>query len=236
MIHALSASKKCTGLFSLLLFLVFQTNAQTDAKQVLRSVYGKLQKAKDYSVQANIKVDMPFIRMLPIDATIYFKQKDKFKVESKSIAIVPRQGFDQSSRMLADTNSFTAVSQGNEMIGTVQTIVINIIPLSDTSDLILGKLWIDPQKSLILKSQLTTKSNGTILTEYSYGTQASYGLPDKMIFSVDVKKFKIPKGVATDLNTTPAEKKEKENKKGKIFITLSNYSVNKGIPDSIFKK
>jgi hypothetical protein len=201
-------------------------------------VYTKLQKAKDYSVNANIKVDMPFIRMMPIDATIYFKQKDKFHVESKSIAIVPRQGFDQSSRMLADTNSFTAVGQGTEMIGNIQASIISILPLSDTSDLILGKLWIDTKQNLILKSMLTTKSAGTIQTEYTYGTQSQYGLPDKMIFSVDVKKFKIPKGVATDINNTTDEKKKKENenKKGKIYITLSNYQVNKGIPDSKFKK
>lgn len=228
---------KFSFIFSLL-FASLTAFSQVDAGQTLRSVYSKLQKAKDYTVQANIKVDMPFIRMLPIDATIYFKQKDKFHVESKSIAIVPRQGFDQSSKMLADTNSFTAVSQGSEILGTIKTSLISILPLSDTSDLILGKLWIDPQQNLILKSQLTTKSNGTITTEYTYGSQSAYGLPDKMIFSVDVKKFKIPKGVATDINNTTDEKKKKENekKKGKIFITLTNYQMNKGIPDSKFKK
>jgi outer membrane lipoprotein-sorting protein len=211
--------------------------AQTDAKEILRQVYGKLQKAKDYSVQANIKIDMPFIRMMPVEAKIYFKQKDKFKVESKSIAIVPRQGFDQSSKMLADTNSFTAVIQGNDMINGTAVTIVNIIPLADSSDLILGKLWIDPKQSIILKSQLTSKSNGTILTEYSYGSQAAFGLPDKMIFSVDVKKFKIPKSMTADMNNNVAEKdKKKDAKQGKIFIVLSNYQVNKGISDSVFLK
>jgi hypothetical protein len=213
-------------------------HAQQNANQIIRAVYSKLQKAKDYSVMANIKVDMPFIRMLPIDAKIYYKQKDKFKVESKSIAIVPRQGFDQSSKMLADTNSFTAILQGTEMINGIQTSIVNIIPLSDTSDLILGKLWIDTKQNVILKSQLTTKSNGTILMEYAYGSQTAFGLPDKMIFSVDVKKFKIPKSVAADINNNDKEKadKTKDPKKGKIFITLTNYQVNKGVPDSVFKK
>lgn len=210
---------------------------QTNANQILRSVYEKQQKAKDYSVQANVKVDIPFIRMMPIDAKIYFKQKDKFKVESKSIAIVPRQGFDQASKMLADTNSFTAVMQGTEMIAGVSTIIINIIPHSDTSDLVLGKLWIDTKQQVIVKSQLTTKSNGTILMEYTYGKQLAYGLPDKMIFSVDVKKFKIPKSVTADMNNTSDKNdKEKEKKKGKIFIVLTDYQINKGVPDSIFKK
>ena len=216
----------------------FSASAQTNANQIIRGVYAKLQKAKDYTVMANVKVDMPFIRMLPIDAKIYYKQKDKFKVESKSIAIVPRQGFDQASRMLADTNAFTAMVQGTDVINGTTVSIINIIPLTDTSDLILGKLWIDTKQNVILKSQLTTKSNGTILTEYTYGTQIAYGLPDKMVFSVDVKKFKIPKSVSADINNSSADKpdKSKENKKGQIFIVLTNYQINKGIPDTVFKK
>ncbi len=224
--------------FLITIFITKSMMAQQKANQVLRAVYVKSQKAKDYSVLANIKVDIPFIRMLPIDAKIYYKQKDKFKVESKSIAIVPRQGFDQSSKMLADTNSFTAIMQGNELINGTLTNIINIIPLSDTSDLILGKLWIDNKQNIILKSQLTTKSNGTILMEYFYGAQSYYGLPDKMIFSVDVKKFKIPKSVSGDINNSSTENpdKTKEPKKGKIYITLTNYQINKGISDAIFKK
>ncbi len=223
----------------LLLFLspLLNTNAQESANAILHKVYAKVQKAKDYSVNIHVKVDMPFIRMMPVDAKIYYKQKDKFKVESKSIAIVPRQGFDQASKMLADTNSFTTIIQGKELIGKVQTLIVNIIPLSDTTDLILGKLWIDPVQSLILKSQLTTKSNGTILTEYTYGAQVAYGLPDQMLFTVDVKKFKIPKSVAADMNNKPKEEdKSKDKKKGQILLTLSNYQINKGISDSVFKK
>ena len=128
--------------------------------------------------------------------------------------------------------------QGNELINGPLTNIINIIPLSDTSDLILGKLWIDNKQNVVLKSQLTTKSNGTILMEYTYGAQLLYGLPDKMIFSVDVKKFKIPKSVSGDINNSSTETpdKTKDPKKGKIYITLTNYQINKGVPDTIFKK
>ncbi|HET6227474.1 MAG TPA: hypothetical protein VFF27_14425 [Bacteroidia bacterium] len=227
--------------FFILLFFAKSSSAQVsaNANRLLHSIYAKLQKATDYSVQANIKVDMPFIRMLPIDAKIYFKQKNKFKVESKSIAVVPRQGFDQASKMLADTNAFNALVQGTEMINNVQTSVVNIIPVADTSDLILGKFWIDEKQKLILKSKLTTRSNGTIVTEYFYGAQAQYALPDKMIFQVDVKKFKMPAGTTTDQAAAAKKKEESQDekdKKGKIIITLTNYQVNKGIPDDFFKK
>jgi hypothetical protein len=104
--------------------------------------------------------------------------------------------------------------------------------------MILGKLWIDPMQSVIIKSQLTTKSNGTILTEYTYGNQVAFGLPDNMIFSVDIKKFKIPKSMAGDIKRDDTNKniKGKDNKKGKIYIKLTNYQINKGISDTVFKK
>ncbi len=224
------------------IILITQSNIlvsqSKSAKQILNGVYTKMMTAKDYTVIANIKVDLPFVKMFPVNATIYFKQKDKFKVVSKSIAIVPRQGFDQFTRMLTDTTSFDALVSGTELIGANQTVIINVIPSSDTSDLILGKLWIDNKRNVVLKSQLTTKSNGTILTEYNYSKQIKYGLPDNMIFTVDVKKFKIPKSVAADINNSNSkvDDKSKDNKKGKIYLHFSDYQINKGIADGVFKK
>ncbi|MES2593092.1 MAG: hypothetical protein V4608_14510 [Bacteroidota bacterium] len=221
----------------IILLLTFTASfAQETANLLLNKVYKKTQKAQDYSVNAHIKVDLPFIKMLPIDAKIYVKQKDKFKVESKSIALVPRQGFDQISKMIADTNQFTCMMQGQEVVGTTATKIINIIPLFDTTDLILGKLWIDPLQNIVLKMQLTTKSNGTIHTEYKYGTQIAYGLPDAMVFSIDVKKFKLPKIMGSDIHSKSDSENspDEEKKKGKIYIDFTNYAINKGIPDAFF--
>jgi hypothetical protein len=137
-------------------------------------------------------------------------------------------------------NKITLVkkSKALQLTNQLQTVIINVIPASDTSDLILGKLWIDNKRNVVLKSQLTTKSNGTILTEYNYGKQINYGLPDNMIFTVDVKKFKIPKSVSADINNSNSkvDDKSKDNKKGKIYLRFSDYQINKGIADSVFKK
>ena len=222
-------------LFPAAVLFSFSLSAQ-DPQRILSNVYKNFLKVKDYSADANIKTEIPFLKMLPINAKVYFKQKNKFRVVSKSIAILPKQNFDQVYGLFADSNAYTAVPQGTEKIGTVLTNIISIIPNSDTTDLVLGKFWIDTQKSIILKSQLTTKTNGTILAEYTYGKFAEYGLPDNATFTVDVKKFKIPKAVAADLNsnTPPPDEKGKENKKGKIYLTMTNYVINKGIADSVF--
>ncbi|MEO5571528.1 MAG: hypothetical protein ABIS37_11435 [Bacteroidia bacterium] len=191
---------------------------------------------KDYSVAATIKSDIPLIKIFPVRATIYFKQKDKFRIVSKGIAILPKQGFMDISQLLSQNDSYSAIASGSELITGTQTQIITILPNSDTTDLILAKLWMDTANITIHKSQITTRSSGTVTIDYTYKTQLSYGLPDTMIFTVDVKKFKIPKGVATDINRSSTKENNPPAKTGKIYIQLSNYSINKGIDDAVFKK
>jgi hypothetical protein len=57
-----------------------------------------------------------------------------------------------------------------------------------------------------------------------------------MTFTVDIKKFKMSKSVASDIRNNEKEKKYKDNEKGTIVLTFSNYLVNKGISDDVFKK
>jgi hypothetical protein len=223
--------------FSVLVFSCFQVVGQRTPNQLLRGVYSKMMKVKDYSVEASIRADIPLIKIFPVNAVIYFKQPDKFKVESKNIAILPRQGFSDLSKIIHDSTSYTAVFTGKELIGKSLTQITSLIPSVDTGDLVLAKFWIDASSNLVLKSQLTTRSNGTMLIEYFYGTQAIYGLPDKMIFTVDVKKFKVPKIIATDIQNPDKAKprKTKTSGKGVILISMKNYKINTGLKGKTFK-
>ena len=208
-----------------------------DATQIIDELLQKMNRVKDYSVQANIKSDIPLIKILPVNATVYFKQKDKFRVISKGIAILPKQGFTDVSKMLLQKDSYNAFVSGQENIRGTKADIVTVLPNRDTSDLILAKLWVDSANDLVLKTQITSRSNGTVTTDYQYGAQKAYGLPDKMVFTVDVKKFKIPKGVATDINRSSTEPANKPAAKtGTITILLSNYAVNKGIKDEVFAK
>jgi hypothetical protein len=85
-----------------------------------------------------------------------------------------------------------------------------------------------------MKSQITTKSNGTVTTTYTYGDKVNFGLPSKLVFEIDVKKFKLPKSVAADINKSNTDKNNQTKTKGTITITLSNYKVNSGLSDELF--
>ena len=220
--------------FSLVVFYSLSANSQT-ADQIIAQLVGKINLVKDYSVKANIKADIPMIKVLPVNATIYFKQKDKFKVVSKGIAILPKQGFTDVSSFLSNKNTYVAVDGGLNALNGVQTHVVTVIPTVDNSDIVLAKLWIDTKNKVILKTDLTTRGSGSVTMNYVYGTQLAFGLPDQITFTVDIKKFKMPKSISSDINNSEKAKKSK-SKIGTITIKLSGYLVNKGISDDFFKK
>lgn len=205
-----------------------------EAQALLREVNARFDKVKDYQADAVIDTRISFLKILPQKARVYFRRPDQFKVKAKGIAILPRQNFDQLFRLIADEKAYMAFLSGDDRCNGLPVKVVNIIPLADTSDLVLAKVWVDPVRDLILKSQLTTKTNGTVLIEYQHGTLASYALPDQITFTIEVKKFKIPKAVAADINSKAKANPGKEPKTGKIIISFSNYILNKGVPSEVF--
>jgi outer membrane lipoprotein-sorting protein len=225
-------------LFIFLLFFRFLVYSQ-DANVLLDKVVAKINTVKDYSVDALIRTNIPFIKIVPVKAKIYFKQKDKLKIVSKGIVILPKQGFTDINTFLLKKNSYMAVNGGTKIIGDIKTSLITVIPTSENSEFVLAKLWIDPTNAVILTSQITTRSSGTVNVDYRYDSQINFGLPSELIFEIDIKKFKMPKSVAADINndkTKDKSKKKVADKKGIITIKLSNYIINKGINDAIFQK
>lgn len=221
-------------LFTFLVFVSFSMFGQ-NAMTAITKINAKYASVKDYKVQVEVKASIPMIKILPSKAMIYFKQKNKFKIVSKGIVLLPKQGFSELYEFLAQPSKYMAVYGGFELINGVKAHEVNVIPDEATNEMVLAKLWMDEDNNVVLKSQITTKSNGTILTYYEYADQLKFGLPSKMTFEIDVKKFKIPKSVAADINNSKKEK-TKEKKKGTIVINLSDYSVNKGIEDTFFSK
>jgi hypothetical protein len=221
-------------LISVLTFRI-SVSAQTP-NQIINTVNQRFSKVNDYTADVQVKCEIPAIKIDAINARVSYRKPDKFKIKSTGILILPKQNANFFFITIADTTQFTAVKTGEEMIGTAKTHVINVIPNKDTSDLILGKFWIDVERGLVLKSQLTTKSQGTIFIENSYGSMLQYSLPDKMLFTIETQKFKLPKAVAMDINSSETKKQNQaDDGKGRITLSFSNYIINKGVSSEQFK-
>ena len=220
-------------LFCLIFLLPFAALAQ-DANTLVAKLSAKMNQVKDYSVQVRIQAQIPLINIFPVNGTIYYKQANKFRIIAKGIAVLPKQGFTDLTQLLSKKDSYSAIYTKTEQVNDVPLQVVNLLPTDETGDLILVKLWIDSTKDLLIKSQTTTRSSGTITANYQYGKQQAFGLPDVLVFTLDVKKFKIPKGLATDINRTTTTSNPPA-KTGTIKLTFTNYQINKGVDDKVFK-
>jgi hypothetical protein len=217
---------------AILLLLSFSLFAQ-DANKTVAQVLARMNKVRDYRVEAQIKSDIPLIKIMPAKATIYFKQPEKFRMITKGIAILPKKGFTDLTALLRDKSAYNALFTGFEVINGVKSESITLLPTDDSGEIVLAKIWVDPSADVILKSQITSRTNGTVLS--TYGTEKAFGLPSEMNITVDVKKFKIPKGVVVDINRT-AVAPVNTRKTGQIHLVLSNYVINQGIEDKFFKE
>lgn len=222
-------------IFSLIIALSLFANAHSQTvKQMLSSANQKFDKVKDYEADLSMRFDIPGVKMEQLQGKVFFKQPEKFKIKTKGIYFLPKQNPYFGLEIIKDTTKFNAFSAGTEILAGRKCEVIQVIPLT-SSDLLLGKFWVDASQKLILKSQLTTKSNGTIDIENKYGTFAINALPDQIKLIVDVQKFKVPKMVAVDLNekskttTSTAQKGS-----GTIELNFANYKINKNLSNEVF--
>jgi len=210
--------------YLLFLCLPFLAGAQ-QADALFGQLVQKFKKVHHYEVLAQIKPNIPMIRILPVRANIQFQYPNSYKIQSAGISILPKNGFSELPQLFSKPNQFTVIASGHETLDGVNTSILTLLPLDNEGDLILAKIWVDATSLLVMKSLITSKTNGSITSTFQYAGEKSWGLPARMTFSMDVKKFKIPKGLATDINRT-SRQVDAPQQKGRIEITFSNYKVN----------
>jgi hypothetical protein len=203
---------------------------------LVKAVKQKLDKVKDYQAKGRLSVDVPFIKAAPSDVTVYYKQPDRFKIlKPDGISILPKGRMSINIGSLLAAKNFTAVDAGKAVVRGFTTNVIKLLPLDEGSDIVLSTLYIDPKALLVRKASVTTRENGSYEMDMDFGSYASWGLPDKVVFSFSTKEYKIPKGL-----TLEYEKGGKQpppsagNTRGRIEIQYTSYVINKGISDKVF--
>lgn len=207
-----------------------------DPEYILKNVRDKFSTTvKDYSVDAHIKVDVDFLKTPDMDARIYFKQPDKVKLNSQGFAMLPKQAFNLSpERFLKDDHNSLYVGQEN--INNSVCDVVKVLPKAEDSDIILSTLWVDKEKSVIRKVESAARKGGSFIIELNYDNKNSYPLPVAIKFTFDLPRYNAPRGLAGGNSKDQVKGKSKTTEKGTVYVTYSNYSINKGLSDSIFEE
>ena len=229
--------KTMISLLALLLLSTTTLHAQ-DMMELVKKVKAKLDKVNDYSAEGKMKTDITFIKAPVGSVKMYYKKPNKFKLKKDGgISVLPKGGVTLNMSSIVTTDNFAAIAAGEETVNGVKTKKVKLLPLNENSDIVLTTMYIDETNLLIIKAVTTTKENGTYEIDMTYGKYSSWGLPDKLVFSFNTKDYKIPKGVTLEFEDEPkkTDAEKMKNKKGKVEITYSSYTINKGVDDSVFK-
>lgn len=228
---------KKSVLLVLLFGMVLFVNAQTP-EDVIKNVKAKLDKVNDYQAKGKMKTNVVFIKAPIANVKVYYKKPNKLRINNESgISFIPKGSVNINlGNIFINTAGFDMIDMGKEAKTSLR--IIKLLPKDENSDVVLSTLYIDESLYLIKKAKTTTKENGTYELEMSYGKYAAYGLADKVIFTFNTKDYKLPKGVTFDYDDGSKKKESPDklkDKKGKVEIIYSDYTINKGVPDSVFQ-
>ncbi|MFN8287711.1 MAG: hypothetical protein U0V74_13195 [Chitinophagales bacterium] len=221
--------------FLLLLVLFTECVMAQQPAQTVNAAYKNFKRLKDYSANVKMDFDIPSVRIKSIEGKVYFKQPNRFRVKTNGIIFLPNQNPYYALGFLADSSAYTAVATGTEKIGTADCKIITVIPLKE-GEVVLCKLWIDEARSLILRTQLTTRTDGTIQMDNTFSPTAVYPTPDKILFTVDMTKFKVPKAIAVDINSKTTSGSYNQKSTGHITLSFTDYKINQNLSNSVFEE
>jgi outer membrane lipoprotein-sorting protein len=198
------------------------------AEALMQSVRDKLERVNSYEASGKMKMNVVFIKAPIANVRIFYKKPDKLKINNESgISLIPKGAINiNMGNIVANAASCDIIDAGKEDKTGLR--IIKLLPRDEVADVVLSTLYIDEANAVVRKAKTTTRENGTYELEMSYGKYLAYGLADKVVFTFVT--FDYDDGTSNE----EAEAKMK-NKKGRVEITYSSYTINKSIPDTIFK-
>lgn len=214
--------------------------AETNAEQLFVQLRNKVESVNDYVADIRMNIDVSFMKIPPLNGKLYFKKPGKLKLERHGgIAILPKRTMNITLNNMIPEGGATVIDAGYDTVHKIRVRVIKVVPNDDKSDIVLTKIWVDESRLLALRTESTTRDNGTVKMELEYGRYASLALPDKVTLLIDVKEYKVPKGVTLDYDGVDEIDAAKRNakgrqRKGRILITYIGYKINTGLTDAFF--
>ena len=216
-----------TGVLFLLSSELIQ--AQEDPGRYLDSIEKKYSGLKDYRVDVNVHFDIETLKAPDMQAKLYYKAPDKMKVESKKVFFFPKEGgyFNPS---LFKKKDFEVRLLERLIYDGRKAVRLKLTP-TDMNTYNKGLvLTIDTDRNLIREIKISPSEGREIKAAIEYGMFDGFELPTHIDLQLD-----IPSEEPSGMKEFTQFGQRTKSITGKIQITYSNYRVNLGLSDEIFK-
>jgi hypothetical protein len=229
------------SLLVLVVCAAVNAHAQLPAEQLFYKLRTRVTSIRDYTAPVRMNINVSFMRVPQLHGTLYFKSPNKLKLErAGGLSVLPKNGISMSMNNLLPDGGVSVIDAGTDVIEGKPVRIIKAVPNADASDIVLTKLWVDEARLLVLRAETTTRDNGTVKMDLTFGRYAHLALPDRAMLHLDVKEYKMPKGVTMDYGTTERVIEEDtktgktKRRRGTIRVEYLSYKVNTGLSDALF--
>lgn len=207
------------------------------ANEIMTNLAKGFDEVKDFIVTIDAEVKMERAQIPKMSATMYFKKPDKIHFNSQNFLIVPREGIALNPAMLQER--YSASLGGIDTIEGKTLCKLLLAAKDETVRLRQLYLWVDLSNWTVAKIETAPYEGRTLSLVFSYELQQEkYWLPSKLVASFGV----LTESEKTTKESMPAQAQQFEElqrampRTGNVTILYSNYKVNVGLDDSIFKK
>jgi hypothetical protein len=218
-------------LLFLVLFLLSPQwiQAQEDFSLYLDSVEKKYAGLRDYTVDVNVHFDIETFKAPDMQAKLYYKAPDKMKVESKRVFFFPREGGYFNPSLFKKEDFEIKFLERSNYDGR-KAVKLKLTPKKVKRNIQDFVLTIDTDRHLIREMDVTQFDGRKIKAVIEYGKFDSFELPAHTQLKLDIPSFGS-EGVKEFDQLIQKPKRVT----GTIEITYSNYKVNSGLSDEVFK-
>jgi hypothetical protein len=215
-----------------------------DPREVFAELVRPYRDMNDYTVKIHAKIQMPAIRVPDFSAILFFKKPEKFHIETKSFAPIPRDsGVFNPFRFDPEKNLITYLR--TESLDGAPLTVFRMEPLETKATIRNYHVWIGQSPVRVVQVESLSIKGVKGLVKLSYG-----------IVERGAEKWLLPNNVHVHLtfpegsrSNDPFSSTARENPvssgmrgldemsgEGDIFLSYSEWQVNTGLDDRLFQK
>jgi len=204
--------------------------AQEDAARSLDALQKKYSGLKDYTVDVKVHFDIEGFKAPDMQAKLYCKPPDRMKIESKRIFFLPKEGGTFNPLMFRREDFDVKLLERLTYEGR-NAVKLKLTPKKkrrDGQDFI---LTVDTDRNLIREMNVSSFDGREVKALMEYGQFSDFDLPTRIELHLDV-----PFRESMEIKDFGPSAQPANRVTGRVEITYSNYRVNVGLSDEIFKE
>jgi outer membrane lipoprotein-sorting protein len=205
--------------------------AQDEGARILDALQKKYSAVKDYTVDVNVHFDVEGFKAPDMQAKLYCKPPDRMKIESKRIFFLPKEGgiFNPS---LFNKEDFEVRFLERLTYEGRDAVKLKLTPKkrkpNAPQDFI---LTVDTDRNLVREMNTSSFDGREVKALIEYGHFSDFDLPTRIELHLDLQFNESREIKDFGPSAQPAKRVT-----GRVEITYSNYKVNTGLSDEIFKE